>query len=120
MLSFDSPTHIDDKDINQPGRIVRYAWFLAILWTLFIGASCFWDIVSTQKTVTRIALSEANIAIERDLLYRRWGSSHGGVYVPATAHTPPNIHLSHVPERDISNLRKTADASAGLHDPPVL
>ncbi len=102
MLSLVSSTHIDDREINQPGEIVRYAWFLVILWTLFIGASCYWDIASAQKTVNRIALSEANIAIERDLLYRRWGSSHGGVYVPATAQTPPNIYLSHVPERDIS------------------
>lgn len=46
-------------------------------------------------------MAEARAAIGRDLLYRRWVSSQGGVYVPVTEKTPPNPYLSHVPERDI-------------------
>ena len=30
-----------------------------------------------------------------------WAARHGGVYAPVTEHTPPNPHLSHIPERDI-------------------
>ncbi len=49
----------------------------------------------------KVALAEAQAVIERDALYRRWGSAHGGVYVPATPQSPPNPYLSHIPERDI-------------------
>jgi PAS domain S-box-containing protein len=102
MYFFASSNSSGEKSINQLGKITDYAWFLAILWSLFIGASCYWEVISERKALNKIALSEANIAIERDLLYRRWGSSHGGVYVPITSNTPPNPYLSHIPERDIS------------------
>jgi PAS domain S-box-containing protein len=45
-----------------------------------------------------------NIALtnfERDVLYRRWAASHGGVYVPVTPDTPPTPYLAQMPERDI-------------------
>lgn len=48
-----------------------------------------------------MARAQARAAIGRDLLYRRWGSMHGGVYVPPTAETPPNPYLSHLPHRDV-------------------
>ena len=42
------------------------------------------------------------MALEKDLLYRRWAARQGGVYVPESSWTPPNPHLSHIPERDIT------------------
>ena len=38
----------------------------------------------------------------KDLAYRHWASSHGGVYVPIDAKTPANPFLAHIPERDIN------------------
>lgn len=102
MQSCVSPMQKSDQDNDQPRIIVQYAGFLAVLWTLFIGFSCFWDVRSAKNALNTIATAEARTAIERDILFRRWGSSHGGVYVPVTGATPPNPHLSHVPERDIS------------------
>jgi diguanylate cyclase (GGDEF)-like protein len=49
-----------------------------------------------------MALEAARINFDKDLLYRRWASKHGGVYVPVTADTPPNPYLEHVSERDIT------------------
>ena len=49
-----------------------------------------------------MALEAARINFDKDLLYRRWASKHGGVYVPVTPETPPNPYLEHVAERDIT------------------
>ena len=48
-----------------------------------------------------MARSEARIAYNKDLVYRRWNASHGGVYVPVSDQTPPNPYLD-VPEREIT------------------
>lgn len=87
---------------TQRRSIVQYAVSLGILWSLFIAASCYWNIADEEKVLQKIALAEANAAIGRDQLFRHWGSSHGGVYAPVTAKTAPNPYLSHIPERDIS------------------
>jgi len=87
---------------RQQKKIAQYALCLAVFWTLFIAASCYWNIVAEDKVLQKIALAEATAAIGRDLLFRHWGSSHGGVYVPADERTIPNQYLSHIPERDIS------------------
>lgn len=70
-------------------------------WTLLIAVSWLWNFRAEQKVFHKVALAEASAVIERDALYRRWGSSHGGVYAPVTPKTPPNPYLSHVAERDI-------------------
>jgi PAS domain S-box-containing protein len=49
-----------------------------------------------------VAISEAKVSCEKDILYQRWAAGHGGVYVTATDKTPPNPYLSQVPERDIT------------------
>ena len=89
----------DDSTLYK--RIRLFAAALMVSWTLLIGISWFWNFQAEQKVFRRVALAEARAVIERDALYRRWGSSHGGVYVPATPQSPPNPYLSHVPERDI-------------------
>ncbi len=50
----------------------------------------------------KLALNEAQISIKKDLAYRAWVSSHGGVYVPITERTPSNPYLSHIPSRDVT------------------
>jgi len=82
-------------------RISLFSWILMTCWTIFIGISLFWNYYAEQKVLRKVALAEARAVIERDALYRRWGSSHGGVYVPVTPQSPPNPYLSHIPERDI-------------------
>lgn len=82
-------------------RIRRYAWVLATVWTLLLCGSWSWNYRAEQKVFRKVALAEARAVIERDALYRRWGASHGGVYVPVTPQSPPSIYLTHVPERDV-------------------
>ena len=102
MRSIKTMIHPEDDNSFLSRRIKSFAWILVTGWTLLIAVSLVWTFQAEQKVFERIAKAEARAAIERDALYRRWGSSHGGVYVPATPHTPPNPYLSHVPGRDIS------------------
>ncbi len=48
------------------------------------------------------AYIQATRSFEKDLVYRQWAASHGGVYVPISKETPPNPYLSHIKNRDIT------------------
>jgi len=48
-----------------------------------------------------MAKAAAVHAFQKDVLYRRWAASHGGVYAPVSKLTPPNPYLSNIPERDV-------------------
>ena len=47
------------------------------------------------------ALEHAKNSFIKDLMFRKWVASHGGVYVPPTERTPPNPYLVHIPNRDL-------------------
>lgn len=79
----------------------RFAIAAAAAWTVLIGAFLLWDLTQHRSETADLALQQATMAFEKDLLARRWAAAHGGVYVPVTPATPPNPHLSHLPERDI-------------------
>jgi PAS domain S-box-containing protein len=97
-----NPLNLTDRNSSLFQRIKLFAWILIACWTLLIAASCYWNFQAERKVFHMVAMAEARAVIDRDVLYRRWGSSHGGVYVPVTLKSPPNPYLSHVPERDIS------------------
>jgi len=46
-----------------------------------------------EKAERSLALSTARALFQQNLVSRKWVASHGGVYVPATATTPPNPYL---------------------------
>lgn len=93
--------NLTDEESFLTRKIRLFAWILAACWTLLIGVSWYWNFQAERKVFQKVALAEAHTVVERDELYRRWSSTHGGVYVPATPQSPPNPYLSHVPERDI-------------------
>jgi len=90
-----------DGQCPNARRIRDYTWLLILGWTVLLGASCYWNISEHKRVLHKVAMAEARAAIGRDLLYRRWVSSQGGIYVQATEKMPPNPYLAHVPERDI-------------------
>jgi PAS domain S-box-containing protein len=81
--------------------IRRYALAIGLCWTLSVVCSFAWLCYQERRNVIGIALAEARATYQKDTLYRRWATKHGGVYVPATADTPPNPYLAHIPERDL-------------------
>ncbi|HTY98945.1 MAG TPA: DUF3365 domain-containing protein, partial [Rhodocyclaceae bacterium] len=85
----------------QPRRLVAVNTLLAaVLWSAGVGASWWWSIRTHEGRVFELAKVEANTNINKDWAFRRWGTSHGGVYVPPDAKTPPNPYLT-VPDRDV-------------------
>jgi hypothetical protein len=69
-------------------------------WTLIILASLAWNIRQVRNNTVQEAAIQAEVAHEKDIVYRRWNTMHGGVYVRVTEETPPNPYLT-VPERDM-------------------
>ena len=83
-------------------RVQRLAWFLMLLWTVFVGASLAWNLHLETDQVAKAGRHVAEVAFENDVLYRKWAASHGGVYVPVSDRTPPNPYLN-VPHRDLTS-----------------
>lgn len=80
-----------------------YRFFgLTILgWLMLVCASAWWGWMGDNHHIDVLAHAEALANCNKDVAFRFWATSHGGVYVPITDRTPPNEHLDHIPERDI-------------------
>ena len=79
-----------------------YAAAVAIGWTVFCIAILINNIARFKSEMMDMAIYHARTTFERDIVYRRWLAKHGGVYVPVTDETPPNLFLSNIKERDIT------------------
>ncbi|MBF0519714.1 MAG: response regulator [Nitrospirae bacterium] len=93
---------------------LNYAYLLktiilvSVLWTVIIVSSLAWNIHDRHHDLMCIAKKEAITNINKDVAFRNWASSHGGVYVPPDNKTPPNPYLSHIHDRDVvTNTGKT-------------
>jgi putative nucleotidyltransferase with HDIG domain len=82
--------------------LYRYTTIAIILWTITIGGLLARGIHSENEQARDLANKEASTIFSKDLAFRTWTASHGGVYVPSDERTPPNPYLSNVPERDIT------------------
>jgi PAS domain S-box-containing protein len=78
-----------------------YSWFLVLAWSIIIGSMLVFGLFQIRQVQREIVQKEARANFSKDQAIRLWATMHGGVYVPATAETPPNPYLSHVPERDL-------------------
>jgi len=72
-----------------------------ISWTLLICISLTWNSWQSWQSMLNQGKSEGRMAFLKDLSYRVWNASHGGVYVQITEDTKPNPYLR-VPHRDIT------------------
>ncbi|MBM4302324.1 MAG: DUF3365 domain-containing protein [Deltaproteobacteria bacterium] len=93
--------HIDTgkKALSIP--LKHYGWILIMVWTLVAAGSLGWNLLQDREENLRVARHIALTNYERDVLYRRWASAHGGVYVPVTPDTPPTPYLAKTAERDL-------------------
>jgi len=71
-------------------------------WTLLVSLFGLWSWWHSKQEMSDLAAVVARESLDKDILYRHWASGHGGVYVPASRETPPNPHLAHLPERDVT------------------
>jgi class 3 adenylate cyclase len=87
--------------------IKYYVVILITVWCLVIGASLLWNAIHGNREVLSMAQLQARVAHKKDVIYRRWNTEHGGVYVPVSEKTTPNPYL------ETSN-REIADPSGRL------
>jgi diguanylate cyclase (GGDEF)-like protein len=81
-------------------NLKKYLFTLFVIWTVGIIASLGWNIYQLRQSILGVARTSAEISYNKDLVYRRWVSNHGGVYVPVSEMTPANPYLK-IPNRDI-------------------
>ncbi|MFZ4859835.1 MAG: c-type heme family protein [Desulfuromonadaceae bacterium] len=89
------------QQIVNLSKMRRYAVICAILWTVLLSGLLVVEAVNSREAIHKIGRITAQSSIEKDLLFRRWASRHGGVYVPESTSTPANHYLEHILERDI-------------------
>jgi signal transduction histidine kinase/CheY-like chemotaxis protein len=70
------------------------------IWSLMVVGSLTWSLHQQGHHLLEAATVAARANSNKDIGFRKWAASHGGVYVPPTKHTPPNPHLN-VPDRDV-------------------
>ncbi len=95
----------------------RYTAAAIVLWIIVIAGSLAWDIHHENEDAIELAKNEARAVFRKDLAFRMWAASHGGVYVPPDDRTPPNPYLSHVPDRDVTT---TTGKSLTLMNPAYM
>ena len=75
---------------------------IALVWSALMLAIIATFIYHNYEYADTLAKSRAVTNIKKDLAYRLWVASHGGIYVPITENTPPNPYLSHIENRDVN------------------
>ncbi|MFA6488933.1 MAG: EAL domain-containing protein [Sideroxydans sp.] len=95
------------KAVQQPAeqatahvKIGRKYAIVIVGWTLLVGGSLYWNLHQLEQTTINTATAAARSSLAKDIGFRNWAASHGGVYVPPTERIPPNPYL-HDPERDV-------------------
>jgi hypothetical protein len=82
--------------------ISSLTWLVVAVWTLVVGGSSYWAVLSEEQEAMDTAYAEARANLNKDITLRRWATDHGGVYVPITETQQSIPWLSHVPGRDIT------------------
>ena len=81
-------------------RVLRNALLVIAGWSLLVGGFLIHDLDRLAQETFNSASVAARANINKDIGFRKWGASHGGVYVPPTERTPPNPYLK-IPNRDV-------------------
>ena len=74
----------------------------AAAWTVVLGVALAHDLYSTGTQIMDMAYAEARANLNKDITLRRWGTAHGGVYVPITETQKSVPWLDHVPGRNVT------------------
>ena len=71
-----------------------------LIWTMLLTGSLSWTLHQQGHHLLDSATVAARANVNKDISFRKWATSHGGVYVSPTRQTPPNQYLK-VPDRDV-------------------
>ena len=90
------------NDGKKPGWIKSKAILIGVVWTLIMAGLLVWNLQEHKKHLLESVTGYARSTYNKDVVYRRWMATHGGVYVPPTVETPPNPYLAEHPRRDVT------------------
>jgi len=89
----------DSPDPIFSNLLRKYALALAG-WSVLVAGSLAWNTYQEGKETLNTATATARASINKDIIFRKWVSTHGGVYVPPSERSPPNPYLN-LPDRDV-------------------
>lgn len=95
---------IEAKPSRGESKLTRYAGAVVVVWTTIIAVSLFWSFYQQERQTREAARIQAQIAFEKDIVYRRWNAGHGGVYAPISETNQPNPYLAFLPNRDLTTV----------------
>ena len=81
--------------------VFRFTILAALSWSFLIASSAVYNINHAENSSMEQAYAEAQAILNKDITFRRWGTRHGGVYVPISENQKPIPFMSHVPGRDV-------------------
>ncbi|MDO8453052.1 MAG: EAL domain-containing protein [Sulfurimonas sp.] len=81
--------------------VIVYAFSTLILWSIINVFFAWWNVELEKKSTINDVTNIVRSNFDKDMAYRKWASSHGGVYVEPTEKTPPSPWMAHLEERDI-------------------
>ena len=83
-------------------KALRYLLALLALWSLAIAGSFAWNAWSEQQQMNQTALLRARALVQKDVFYRSWNATFGGVYVDKAGGIEPNPYLGEmIADRDL-------------------
>jgi hypothetical protein len=83
-------------------RIGRWGIVLALVWSMVVLISYFWNAHQAHSLLLDQARAELRANFFKDLTFCRWASRQGGVYVPVTETQQPDPYVDFLPERDVT------------------
>jgi len=79
---------------------------LYVIWSFLLISILFIIIERVYSYAEYVAVQKAETSVNKDLAYRNWVASHGGVYVPIDKRTQPNKYLTQIKDRDFTAVGK--------------
>jgi diguanylate cyclase (GGDEF)-like protein len=95
------PTHNPDGATTAPPGVRLFLCCALAGWTITVGGLLLWGLTRIERDAMDLVRAQARASYDKDVLYRRWNSAHGGIYVPVTDKVQPNPYLD-VPNRDLT------------------
>ncbi|MBU5637113.1 EAL domain-containing protein [Geomonas sp. Red69] len=88
-----------------------------LVWTLLLSLAVWWNVRVAYQQAFELARTQAEIALAKDLAFRKWASKRGGIYMEQGPLVSPSPFLNHVPDRD---LETTGGVQLTLKNPAMI
>jgi PAS domain S-box-containing protein len=87
------------SSLNPSLHLKRVTFFLVLGWTAAIFFIAGWHYVEEGGRTQQLANIQAQ---QSCLVFLHWVAGHGGIYVPVTEQTLPNLYLGHIENHDVT------------------